>query len=91
MDTVRAVLFDLDDTLTASNEFAADVLSASAAEHGVAITAEYFQSTFRNMIDRINVAVSASDYTPVSIYNPVTGGSVTAATQGFISGIAAPP
>ncbi len=40
MDTVRAVLFDLDDTLTASNEFAADVLSASAAAHGVAITAE---------------------------------------------------
>ena len=40
MDTVRAVLFDLDDTLTASNEFAADVLSASAAEHGVVITAE---------------------------------------------------
>lgn len=40
MDTVRAVLFDLDDTLTASNEFAAAVLSASAAEHGVSITAE---------------------------------------------------
>ncbi|MFA7296624.1 MAG: HAD family hydrolase [Dehalococcoidia bacterium] len=40
MDTVRAVLFDLDDTLTASNEFAAAVLSASAAEHGVAISDE---------------------------------------------------
>ena len=40
MSSVRAVLFDLDDTLTASNEFAADVLSAAASEHGVDITAE---------------------------------------------------
>ena len=45
---------------------------------GVAITAEWFHSTFKQLIDRKNVALSASDYTAVSIYNPVTGGSVTA-------------
>lgn len=44
MDAVRAVLFDLDDTLTASNEFAADVLSAAAAAHGVSLTAEAIRS-----------------------------------------------
>ncbi|MFN7916447.1 MAG: TonB-dependent receptor [Vicinamibacterales bacterium] len=45
---------------------------------GVAVTAEWFHSDFKNLIDRINVALSASDYTPVSIYNPATGGTVTA-------------
>lgn len=45
---------------------------------GFAVTAEYFRSSFKNMIARNNVALSASDYTPVSIYNPMTGGTVTA-------------
>ncbi|MGE3511511.1 MAG: carboxypeptidase regulatory-like domain-containing protein [Vicinamibacterales bacterium] len=45
---------------------------------GVAVTVEYFRSAFRNLIARNNMALSASDYTPVSIYNPMTGGTVTA-------------
>jgi hypothetical protein len=45
---------------------------------GIALTAEWFRSTFKDMIARNNVALSASDYTPVTIYNPVTGGTVTA-------------
>jgi hypothetical protein len=45
---------------------------------GVALTAEWFHSTFHELIDRVNVALSASDYTAVQIYNPITGGSVTA-------------
>ena len=44
MDAVRAVLLDLDDTLTASNEFAADVLAAVAADHGVTLTPEAIRS-----------------------------------------------
>ena len=45
---------------------------------GVAFTAEWFHSTFKDLIARNNVALSASDYTAVQVYNPVTGGSVTA-------------
>ncbi len=45
---------------------------------GVAVTAEWFHSSFKEMIARNNVALSLSDYTPVSVYNPVTGGAVTA-------------
>ncbi len=45
---------------------------------GFAITAEYFRSSFKNMIARNNVALSLSDYTPVTIYNPTDGGTVTA-------------
>ena len=45
---------------------------------GLAVTAEWFHSTFRNMIDRNNVALSASDYTAVQVYNPATGGTETA-------------
>ena len=45
---------------------------------GVAVTGEWFRSTFKDMIARNNVALSASDYTAVQVYNPVTGGTVTA-------------
>jgi hypothetical protein len=45
---------------------------------GVAVTAEWFRSTFKDMIDRNNVALSASDYTAVQIFNPVSGGTITA-------------
>jgi hypothetical protein len=45
---------------------------------GIAVTAEWFHSTFKDMIDRNNVALLASDYTAVSVYNPVAGGTVTA-------------
>jgi hypothetical protein len=45
---------------------------------GVAVTAEWFRSTFKDMIDRNNVALAASDYTAVQVYNPVTRGTVTA-------------
>jgi hypothetical protein len=45
---------------------------------GVAVTAEWFHSTFHDLIDRINVAVAADDYTAVQISNPLDGGTVTA-------------
>ena len=45
---------------------------------GIAVTAEWFHSSFKDMIDRNNVALSASDYTPVQVYNPLQGGTVTA-------------
>jgi len=45
---------------------------------GFAVTTEYFHSSFKNMIARNNMALSVSDYTAVPIYNPVTGGTVTA-------------
>ena len=45
---------------------------------GVAVTAEWFHSTFKDLIDRNNMALSASDYTAVTIYNPVSRGTVTA-------------
>lgn len=40
---------------------------------GVAATAEWFHSDFKNMIARNNVARSASDYTPVTVYSPLDG------------------
>lgn len=45
---------------------------------GVALTAEWFHSQFKNMMTRSNMAVSASDYTPVTVINPLTGQPVTA-------------
>ncbi len=45
---------------------------------GFAVTAEWFRSTFGDVIVRNNVALSASDYTAVPVYNPATGGTVTA-------------
>ena len=45
---------------------------------GIAVTAEWFHSSFKDMIDRNNVALSASDYTAVQVYNPLQGGTVTA-------------
>ena len=43
---------------------------------GVALTAEWFHSTFKDLIARNNVALAASDYTAVPVYNPVSGGTV---------------
>jgi hypothetical protein len=45
---------------------------------GFAVTAEWFRTTFGDMIVRNNVALQANDYAPVPIFNPVTGGTVTA-------------
>lgn len=45
---------------------------------GLALTAEWFHSTFKNLIDRNNVALSSTDYTAVQVYNPVTHDYVTA-------------
>ena len=38
---------------------------------GVAVTAEWFHSDFKNMIARNNVARAASDYTPVTVYSQI--------------------
>lgn len=45
---------------------------------GISLAAEYFHSNFKELIARNNVAVSASDYTPITVFNPVNGGTVTA-------------
>ena len=45
---------------------------------GVAVTAEWFHSSFKNLIARNTVALSTADYTAVQVYNPVTGGTATA-------------
>jgi hypothetical protein len=44
---------------------------------GVAVTGEWFHSDFKNMIARNNVARSASDYTPVTVYSPRDGTPIT--------------
>lgn len=45
---------------------------------GIAVTAEWFHSQFKQLISRNNVALTAADYTPVSVYNPVNGSTTTA-------------
>src|SRR5262249_51984229 len=44
---------------------------------GVAVTAEWFHSDFKHLIARNNVARSASDYTPVTVYSPIDGAPIT--------------
>ncbi|MFN7981467.1 MAG: TonB-dependent receptor [Vicinamibacterales bacterium] len=67
-----------DPNLSRPYQLAFNVGASHEVLPGVAVTAEWFHSTFKNLIARNNVALSAADYTPVSIYNPVTGGTVTA-------------
>ncbi len=45
---------------------------------GFGVTAEYFHTGFGDLIVRNNVALSATDYTAVPVFNPLTGGTVTA-------------
>ena len=45
---------------------------------GIAVTAEWFHSTFKDLIDRNNVALSASDYTAGDGLQPGDSGTVTA-------------
>jgi hypothetical protein len=44
---------------------------------GMSLTAEWFHSDFKNLIARNNVARSASDYTPVTVYSPIDGSPIT--------------
>jgi Carboxypeptidase regulatory-like domain len=44
---------------------------------GTSISAEWFHSDFKNLIARNNMARSASDYTPVTVYNPLDGSPLT--------------
>jgi hypothetical protein len=44
---------------------------------GIALTAEWFHSDFKNMIARNNVARSASDYTAVTVASPIDGTPIT--------------
>ncbi len=44
---------------------------------GTSVSAEWFHSDFKNLIARNNVARSASDYTPVTVYNPIDGAPFT--------------
>jgi hypothetical protein len=44
---------------------------------GVSFTAEWFHTDFKNLIARNNMARSASDYTPVTVYSPVDGSEIT--------------
>jgi len=40
---------------------------------GTSITAEYFYSSFKNLIERNNVARTAADYTLINVANPIDG------------------
>jgi hypothetical protein len=44
---------------------------------GASITAEWFHSDFKDLIARNNMARSASDYTPVTVYSPIDGAAIT--------------
>ncbi len=44
---------------------------------GTSVSAEWFHSDFKNLIARNNIARSASDYTPVTIYGPIDGSPIT--------------
>jgi hypothetical protein len=44
---------------------------------GMSLTVEWIHSDFKNLIARNNVARSASDYTPVTVYSPIDGSPVT--------------
>jgi hypothetical protein len=44
---------------------------------GTSVSFEWFHSDFRNLIARNNVARSASDYTPVTVYSPIDGSPIT--------------
>jgi hypothetical protein len=67
-----------DENLSRPYQLAYNVGVSHEVFTGIAITAEWFHSTFKDLIARNNVALSASDYTPVTIYNPVSKGTVTA-------------
>jgi hypothetical protein len=44
---------------------------------GTSLSAEWFHSDFKNLIARNNVARTAADYTPVTIYSPIDGAPIT--------------
>jgi Carboxypeptidase regulatory-like domain len=44
---------------------------------GIALTAEWFRSDFKNLIARNNVARSASDYAAVNVASPIDGSTIT--------------
>ena len=67
-----------DENLARPYQLAYNVGVSHEVFSGVAVTAEWFHSSFKDLIARNNVAVSLSDYTPVTVYNPVTKGTVTA-------------
>src|SRR4029453_9749114 len=45
---------------------------------GVAVTAEWFHSDFKDLIARNNMSRTASDYTPVTVFSPIDGSPITA-------------
>jgi hypothetical protein len=44
---------------------------------GTSLTVEWIHSDFKNLIARNNVARTASDYTPITVYSPIDGSPVT--------------
>ncbi len=44
---------------------------------GIAVTFEWFHSDFKDLIERNNVALTASSWTPVTVVNPIDNSSVT--------------
>ncbi len=67
-----------DDNLQRPYQLAYNLGASHEVLPGIAVTAEWFHSQFRQMIARNNVALSAADYTAVPVYNPATGGTTTA-------------
>ncbi len=43
---------------------------------GTSVTAEWFHSDFKNLIERNNVARVPSDYVPVTVYSPIDGSAI---------------
>jgi hypothetical protein len=44
---------------------------------GTSVSAEWFHSDFKNLIARNNVARTAADYTPITVYSPIDGSPIT--------------
>jgi hypothetical protein len=44
---------------------------------GTSVSAEWIHADFKNLIARNNMARAASDYTPVTVYNPIDGSPLT--------------
>jgi len=44
---------------------------------GTSLSVEWFHSDFKNLIARNNIARTAADYTPVTVYSPIDGNAFT--------------
>ncbi len=69
-------LANFDPSLTRPYQMAYNVGVSHEVLPGIAVTAEWFHSSFKNLIARNNVARTAADYTKVTVYNPYHGSPI---------------